>query len=127
MRIYARYTNELGEKKWEVVETGADGSNDMVNLVWLIQVLLLLLGESPFYAQYGIPAKQSVEQQQAPDFYVSRVQQQFAPYFAALIITRTQGPPDNPTYLVNVTLHNGQKYSIGVPANQLSQHPGWTP
>lgn len=124
-RIFARYTDANGNKLWEVVETGLDGSNDMVNLIWLIQVLLLFLGESPFYAQYGIPAKQSVAQQVAPDFYVARVQQQFSPYFAALIITRTQGPPDNPTYRVDVTLHNGQKYSIGVPARQLSQHPGY--
>lgn len=125
MRIYARYTNDLGEKKWEVVETAPDGGNDMVNLVWLVQVLLLYLGESPFYAQYGIPAKQSVATQQAPDFYVARTQAQFAPYFASLIITRIQGPPDTPTYVVNVTLNNGQHYSIGVPARQLSQHPGW--
>lgn len=124
MRIFARYTDIAGNKLWAVVETGKDGSNDMVNLVWLVQVCLLMLGESPFYAQYGIPAKAAVTQQIPPDFYVARIQQQFSPYFAALIITRVQGP-ENPTYKVNVTLHNGQNYTISVPPYQLDQHPGW--
>jgi len=123
-RIYARYTDAAGNKKWTVVEVGLDGSRDMINLVWLIQVCLLMLGESPFYAQYGIPAKQAVLQQIPPDFYVARIQQQFAPYFAALIIARVQGT-ENPTYTVNVTLHNGQTYTISVPPYQLDQHPGW--
>lgn len=124
MRIYARFTDANGNKLWEVVETGADGANDMINLVWLIQVLLLYLGESPFYAQYGIPAKVAVDQQIAPDYYAARVQQQFSPYFAALIITRVIGPID-PTYRVDCTLRNGQHYTIGVPARELSQHPGF--
>ena|SRR3974390_410142 len=125
MRIYARYTDKNGNKLWDVVETGPDGSNAMVYLVQLIQVCLLYLGESPFYAQYGIPARQSVAQQQAPDFYIARIQQQFAPFFASLIITRTQGPPDNPTYAANVTLKNGQHYTLTIPANELSQRPGF--
>jgi hypothetical protein len=42
------------------VTTDANGYNDAVYLTTLSQVLKLNLGESPFYANYGIPQYQSV-------------------------------------------------------------------
>jgi hypothetical protein len=108
MRIYGRQWSgpgQTGTYKWVVIETAPNGDNTQVYLTWLCQCLLLNLGESPFYANWGIPAPQSVIQQIAPDTYVSLMQQRFAQFFASLIITRQSGNP--PTYKVNVTTIQG--------------------
>ena len=89
-------------------------ANDLVWLVTLCQVLLLNLGESPFYAQYGLPAQQSVIQQVWPDYYVARTQQLFAQYFASLIVSRVPGAKA-PTYKINVTTNTGTKINTQVP------------
>lgn len=81
-------------------------------LATLCQVLLLNLGESPFYANYGIPAKPTIVQQVQPDYYVARTQQQFAPHFANLVIAKENSVP--PTYRINVTTHQGVKASATV-------------
>lgn len=86
--------------------TDANGNNDLVYLTTLCQVLKLSLGESPFYANYGLPARQSVMQQVWPDYYVSLVQQTFAPYFAMLSISKQPGTI-TPTYKVTVITHSG--------------------
>lgn len=113
MRTYGRVFHKDGSYTWTQVNTTADGANDSVWLTTLIQCLLLNLGESPFYANYGIPAKPSVLQQIFPDFYVARTQQQFSPYFASLIVNKD--PERNPTYEVNVTFNNGVKVNASVP------------
>lgn len=113
MRTYGRVYAEDGSYEWVEVDTAADGSNDMIWITTLIQCLLLNLGESPFYANYGIPAHQSVLQQIFPDFYVARTQQQFATYFASLIISKETDP--TPTYGVNVTTNAGVKISANIP------------
>lgn len=113
MRTYGRVYASDGSYEWVKIETDEFGSNDYVWLTTLIQSLLLNLGESPFYANYGIPAHPSVVQQIFPDFYVYRTQQQFAPYFANLIIIKEPDP--TPTYEVNVTLNNGTKIAASVP------------
>lgn len=109
MRTYGR--NPDG--KWVVVES-QNGLDDLVWATTLLQCLKLNLGESPFYADYGIPARQSLIQQVAPDFYAIRTQQSFAPHFANLVISREpNGNP--PTYKVNVTTHQGVKLDASVP------------
>jgi hypothetical protein len=96
--------------KWVVIETEANGSNDYVRLTTLIQCLKLQTNESPFYANYGIPAQRSIIQQIAPDFDVMKTQAQFAQYFASLIIVRRPGGAGTPpTYTVNALLNNGTK------------------
>ena len=90
------------------------GSNDLVYLVTFCQVLLLNLGESPFYAAYGLPAEQSIIQQVWPDYYVSRTQQLFAQYFAALIVSRVP-EATKPTYQINVTTNTGIKITQQIP------------
>ncbi len=114
MRTYGRITNPDGSKTWETVSTDpATGSNSWVYLTALCQVLLLNLGESPFYANYGLPAQQSVIQQIQPNFYVSRVQQQFAQFFASLIIAKD--PLGKvPTYNIAVTTLEGTPASVTV-------------
>lgn len=120
MRTYGRTYNELtGAPTWVEVDTTPDGYNDYIYITTLVQCLKLNLNESPFYGQYGIPAKQSVVQQVAPDFYIARLQQQFAQFFASLTIARTAAPPgyalDTPTYRIAITTNAGLKLSFSVP------------
>ena len=105
MRTYGRIPNGAGGLTWVEVTTDANGYNDDVYLTTLCQVLSLFLNESPFYANYGIPAQQSVMQQIMPDFYASMTQQQFAQFFASLAIARVSANP--PTYQVNVLTNSG--------------------
>jgi hypothetical protein len=108
MRTWGRNYN-TGE--WIEVDTDTNGFNDAVMLTTLAQVLLLNRGESPFYGDYGIPAQQSVITDIVPDYYVTLTQQQFAPFFASLIITRRPnsgtGPTNPPVYDVNVITNSG--------------------
>lgn len=116
MRTYGRITNVDGSKTWIEIETDANGYNDGVYLTTLIQCLLLNLGESPFYANYGIPAQQSVLQQILPDYYVAQAQRQFSQYFANLVVARQSSNP--PTYRVNVTTKQGYKINASIPVPQ---------
>ena len=102
---------------WVEVSTDANGYDDAVYLTTLAQVLKLNLGESPFYANYGIPAEPSVVQQVQPDYYVAVTQQQFSPYFMSLIIAKVPQSPNQPTptYRVNVITHQGASISMTVP------------
>src|SRR5688572_9308274 len=115
MRIWGRVYNPLDATDWTWVEvdTDANGSNDMVMITALVQVLKLSLGESPFYGDFGIPGVQSVLTQVFPDYYVAFTQQRYSPNFASLIITRrpieqrtTQDVP-TPIYDVEVVTHSG--------------------
>jgi hypothetical protein len=113
VRTYGRVTDELGNKRWVVVTTDANGFNDEVYLTTLAQCLKLNLGESPFFSNYGLPAHESVVTQVFPTFYVMRTQQQFAPFFASLIITQVPGVAADkfhapgPTYNVKAVTHQG--------------------
>ncbi|MHB1937598.1 MAG: hypothetical protein ACYCOR_13560 [Acidobacteriaceae bacterium] len=91
---------------WVEIDTDATGFNDNVYLTTLAQVLALNLGESPFFANYGIPQQQTVVTQVYPDFYVAQTQTQFAPYFASLVIKRVQGSSP-PIYTVAAVTHSG--------------------
>ena len=100
---------------WTEVTTDPNtGLNDLVYVTTLCQTLLLNLGESPFYANYGIPAVPTIVTQVWPDYYVSYTQQNFASYFASLIVSRVQGAT-SPAYNVQITTHQGQKLNPLVP------------
>ncbi len=106
MRVYGRTYDEYGNPTWVVVETASNGDNSMVYLTALAQDLQLNLGESPFYAQNGIPAQQSVITQVFPDYYAMLAQAQYAKYFASLTITRV--PQSNPpVYNVQAVTNQG--------------------
>ena len=105
MRTYGRVTNADGSRTWVEVQTDSQGYDDYVWLTTLCQVLQLNRNESPFYANYGIPAQQSVIQQIYPDYYVAITQQQFAQYFANLTVSSVPGY--SPVYQVSVTTHQG--------------------
>lgn len=101
-----------GNPAWVEVQTDANGFNDYVFITTLAQTLKLNLGESPFYADRGIPAHQSVVQQVHPDYYVAVTQSLFAQYFAALIIAKI--PSVTPTYRLAITTHAGAKFNVVV-------------
>ena len=105
MRVYGRVPNGSGGKTWVVVQTDSQGFNDYVYATALCQALLLNLNESPFYGNFGIPAHPSVISQVFPDYYVMLTQQNYARFFASLLITKQSNP--TPTYNVAITTHQG--------------------
>jgi hypothetical protein len=113
MRLWARQfdrnNNPVG---WVQVSTDANGFNDAVRIIQLVQVLQLSLGESPLYANYGIPARQSVLTQVFPDFYTVQTQQQFAQYFVSLTVKKLNRP--TPTYDINVVTHTGAVVNLSI-------------
>jgi hypothetical protein len=113
MRTYGRITNADGSKTWVQVTTDADGYDDMVWVTTLCQVLQLNLNESPFFANYGIPAHESIVTQVFPDYYVAVTQSQFAQYFASLIIAKVPGP--DPVYNINIITNKGVKINASIP------------
>ncbi|MGQ3662125.1 hypothetical protein [Citrobacter braakii] len=113
MRTWGRITDANGNLQWVSVESDAGGDFSYGWLTTLIQTLKLGLGESPFYAQYGIPAQRSIVQQIHPDYYVNITQQQFAGYFASLTISKVSGAV-NPTYTIDVVFLNGVSYQTSV-------------
>ena len=122
MRVYGRvYSPDRSTWTWYEVDTDSTGGNDAVYATALIQVIKLQLGESPFYASYGIPAIQSVQTQVPPDYYVALTQQRYAQFFGSLIITRSDAPRTNlkqafvPTYDVKVLTHQGTPLPTAVP------------
>ncbi len=120
-RVYGRTTDILtGLKTWVVVKTDDQGFNDAVMVTALAQCLKLNLGESPFYANWGIPGVQSVVSQVAPDYYVALMQQRFAGSFASLIITRQQthlvdrDSRPTPVYNVKILTHRGARIETDI-------------
>jgi hypothetical protein len=114
VRTYGRVPIAPGGKpvKWVEVSTDANGLNDNVHLTTLIQVCKLNKNESPFYGNYGIDAKNSVMKQVFPDFDIWQIQQQFAPFFASLLVARVPGT--TPTYNINVTTNQGVKAQLQI-------------
>jgi hypothetical protein len=109
MRIWGRVTNPDGTRTWVAVVTTPEGDDTAVRITQLIQVLKLNLNESPFYADWGIPAYPAVAQQIPPDYYVQLTQQRFAQYFASLTIARISANP--PTYNINLLTKQGSSFS----------------
>jgi hypothetical protein len=115
MRTWGRVTDPVTKAKtWvEVTTDPVTGDNSLVQLTTLIQVLNLNLNESPFYGDWGLPARQAVIQSIAPDYNVMLTQQRFAPYFASLLVSRVGDNP--PTYLINATTKQGVKFVGTIP------------
>lgn len=113
MRNYWRVKNSAGKLVWNEVNTDVNGHNDLVYFSNLTQVLQLEQGESPFYGQSGIAAQQSILQQVWPDFSVAQTQQQFAPYFASLQVSKEQNAPE-PTYNIFVIAYSGANLNVNL-------------
>ena len=120
MRVYGRTYDEFGNQTWVEIDTDVNGFNDYVYVTALCQELKLNLGESPFYGDRGIPAKPSVVQQVAPDYYTMLMQQRYAPRFLNLTISKVPNSTDAkgrpvPTYRLNITTHYGVQIEAVVP------------
>jgi len=114
MRTYGRVKDSSGlYTKWVEIDSDANGNFEQGYATTLIQVLKLSLGESPFYANFGIPAQRAVIQQVFPDYYVVMTQQQFAPFFASLTITKDQ-TSTTPIYNVDIVTTYGTKITSQV-------------
>lgn len=112
MRTYGR----VGGVWQEIITNPVTGDNSLIWITTLLQNLLLNQGESPFYAQNGIPAQQAVNSQILPKIAIANIQKQFSPYFASLIISQESTNP--PTYAVNVLTLQGASFNAfinGVP------------
>ena len=81
MRTYGR----VGGVWQQIITNPVTGDNSLIWITTLLQNLLLNQGESPFYAQNGIPAQQAVNSQILPKIAIANIQKQFSPYFASLI------------------------------------------
>lgn len=114
MRIWGRVTNADGSKTWVEVSTAANGSNQAVYITWLAQALKLIFGESPFYANWGIPQQETIVTQVFPDYYVMETQRKFSSLFASLIMYRIPNtfPPQ---YQVSITTKTGASVEMIVP------------
>jgi len=77
--------------------------------------LSLSLNEDPSFSQFGIPAIQSVQTGVPPDFYVSRMQSAFSPYFASLTVVRADDANGDPVYNIACMFHNGVELNASVP------------
>jgi len=92
---------------------GRDQNGDWVQInetsyIWLAtlaQTLRLTPGESPFYAEYGIPSVSSVQNQVPPDAAIARTQSQYSPYFASLTVIKQN--TFEPTYRINAVFKDG--------------------
>jgi hypothetical protein len=114
MRCWGRQYSENGTYQWVPVETQSNGLNDAFYITALAQCIKLNLGESPIYANAGIPQFTTIATQTFPDFYMSRIQQQYAQYFASLTITRVPGSLP-PQYNVAAVTHSGAVISQNIP------------
>jgi hypothetical protein len=137
MRTYGRTQDvRSGKKTWWVVTTDVNGFNDSVWLTDLAQVCKLNLGESPFFANFGIPAHPSVVTQVFPDFFLARTQQQFASHFASLILTTLpvdQGTADSfasgqggapaPRYYFSVLTNYGSRIGVTLAPDFPTEQP----
>lgn len=108
MRIWGRVGTV-----WVEVTTDANGYNDSVYVTNLAQCLLLNLGESPFFANYGIPAQPSVLTQIFPDYYTYQTQSQFTQFFVNLTVRKVMSP--TPTYDITAVTHAGALIEASIP------------
>lgn len=101
---------------WVEVLPDAGGYDDYIYITSLIQTLRLNLGESPFWANFGIPAKNAVLQQLQPDYYVAFIQSYYSQFFASLIIAKQPQQLNNPTPVYNLSIvrNNGSKFSAEI-------------
>ena len=108
-RVWGRRTADDGTRSWEAFETDAEGYNDAPYFIWLQNVLLLNLNESPFYSDWGIPVQQTLATSVFPDYYTSQTQQRFSQYFPSCVIARVSSSAVS--YSVNITTSRGIQVS----------------
>lgn len=114
MRVWTRQHQPDGTRRWIAVD------GNQAQIAWLQNALLLQLGESPFWADWGIPVTRTLVSQIWPDYYVNMTQQRFVDSFSSLQITRDPADnDDNPTYRIAAILPDGTFWDSG--KNQFNQ------
>ncbi len=91
--------------KWVMIDGEIDHSNFYITT--LAQRCRLILGESPFFGNEGIPSQQSVITQIYPDYHINMIQQRFSNYFSSLKLTKISGALQ-PTYQFDIVTLSGQ-------------------
>lgn len=106
MRVWTRVMGSDGKRTWQPVD------NDQGNIAWLQNALLLQLGESPFWTDWGLPVSKTLVSQIWPDYYLNMTQQRFRDVFPTLQVTRQRvdGQSD-PVYSIRAILSDGTAYS----------------
>ena len=116
-RVWGRVAMLNGDgsftRQWQAVETAANGDNSAVMVTVLCQVLLLNLGEDPFFADWGVPQYASVMTQIFPDFYVYQTQSRFTQYFLSLSVQKVHSP--TPTYNIGLVTKAGAPIEVSFP------------
>lgn len=108
MRVWTRQHQPDGTQQWKSVD------NKQASIAWLQNALLLQLGESHFWADWGLPVTQNIVTQIWPDYYVNLTQNRFSDYFASLRITHdSTSTEDNPVYQVAAIFPDGTTYQNG--------------
>lgn len=108
MRIWTRQHQPDGTRRWVAVD------RNQATIAWLQNALLLQLGESPFWADWGIPVNKTLVSRIWPDYYMTLTQERFADYFASLTITQDPNPADdNPTYRITALFPDGTPWQNG--------------
>lgn len=119
MRIWARKYTTAYEYTWVEVTTDDNGFNDAVYLSAFCQVLQLQPQESPFYAEYGVPSIQAVQDQVIPDTNVYFMQSRYSQYFISLQVMPAHQTDANgattPVYNVTAITNSGARISAVVP------------
>ncbi|KMQ89824.1 hypothetical protein RF55_10509 [Lasius niger] len=105
-RVWARtgQPDQDGKRKWISV------SDNTAILTWLQQAVLLQLGESPFWVDWGLPVIGFLSQGIYPDLYMQKTKERFQPYFLNVNINRNipDNPEDQIAYTVTAIPYPGQ-------------------
>jgi hypothetical protein len=72
--------------------------------------LQLRVGESPFFADAGIPAEDSIITQQEPDYFVNQVKARYQSKFNRFDISKISGNPL--VYNIALTTKNNQTVNL---------------
>lgn len=108
MGIWTRQYQPDGTRRWVSVR------DNQAIIAWLQNALLLQLGESPFWADWGLPVTQMLVTQVWPDYYVHMTKQRFEDYFTSLRITRdTAQDSAEPSYTISALFADGSSYHSG--------------
>ena len=108
--------------QWHEMSAATGYTEDDIYLTELVHAFKLVLGESPFFADVGIPQQETIISQIHPDFYVDRIRQFFTPFFSHLVVTKLPldiNNPDpalrtQPRYNVNAMTKQGRRINRNI-------------
>lgn len=121
MKIWTRKWQEDGTRKWIEV------TGNQAIIAWLQNVLLLQLGEEPFYADWGIPVTQTLANRYWPDYYLNLIQQRFADQVSFIKITPERSdndPGTEPLYSISIIFNDGTFWNSQNKFNQSFSQTG---